>query len=91
MNNNFTNLDICMDRIKVLYINKSNINENDITSIKKEVEKKLQHLSEQLYNNFYDQKFIYEVTGESNNNIEVTLIKNQDITQLTDKMFIVNN
>ena len=41
MNNNFTNLDICMDRIKVLYINKSNINENDITSIKKEVEKKL--------------------------------------------------
>lgn len=74
MNNNFNNLDICLDRIKVLYISKSSVNSEDISTIKKAVEDKLEYMAERLYSEFYGQKFIYEITGEQNNTIEVSLV-----------------
>ena len=57
MNNNFNNPDICLDRIKVLYISKNTIDKNDINSIKKAVEKKLEYMAEHLYGEFYEQRF----------------------------------
>lgn len=91
MNNNFNNPDICLDRIKVLYISKNTIDKNDINSIKKAVEKKLEYMTEHLYGEFYEQRFIYEITGEQDNALEVRLVHDQNIKELTDKMFIVND
>lgn len=91
MNNNFNNPDICLDRIKVLYISKNTIDKNDINSIKKAVEKKLEYMAEHLYGEFYEQRFIYEITGEQDNALEVRLVHDQNIKELTDKMFIVND
>lgn len=91
MSNNFNNPDICLDRIKVLYISKNTIDKNDINSIKKAVEKKLEYMAEHLYGEFYEQKFVYEITGEQDNALEVRLVHDQNIKELTDKMFIVND
>ena len=90
MNNNFNNLNICLDRIKVLYISKNSVDTADINTIKKAVEDKLEYMTEHLYSEFYGQKFIYEITGEQNNTIEVRLVSDQNIKEFTDKMFIVN-
>lgn len=53
MNNNFNNLNICLDRIKVLYISKNSVDTADINTIKKAVEDKLEYMTEHLYSEFY--------------------------------------
>lgn len=91
MNNNFNNPNICLDRIKILYISKDTVDVNDINTIKKAVEDKLEYMTEHLYGESYDQRFIYEITGDNGNTVEVKLVTDKNVKELTDNMFIVND
>lgn len=88
--NNFDNKDIWLNRIKILYISKSSLKNNDMNEIKNAVEQKLQHMSEHLFNEFYSQTFIYQVQSEDDKNITVSLVENINKNDLKENMFIVN-
>lgn len=82
----FENKEIYLNRIKRLYINCEDI--NDIDKIKKKTEEQLESIAEHLYNNFYTQKFIYEIKGYVNNQVIIEMV-DENISEIKENMFIV--
>lgn len=85
--NVFENKEIYLNRIKRLYINCTDI--NDIDTIRTKTEEQLEYLAEHLMNNFYTQRFIYEIKGIVNNQVVVEIVDNIKLSDIKENMFIV--
>lgn len=85
--NVFENKEIYLNRIKRLYINCTDI--NDIDTIRTKTEEQLEYLAERLMNNFYTQRYIYEIKGIVNNQVVVEIVDNIKLSDIKENMFVV--